>query len=573
MKIACLFSVICFSTLVALAAAPSPTSQDVASDPTSIKPKSADHDLSSIGEAVVGLLENQDPEKFGQEIVPSIDDWRSFQSSNNAAKQVVPPELSGNRALAIRTHEMVRNAERLLAKATALGLSRVRFQVKEVSAKSFSAFRHPQFQAEGDSMPWAYGVEIVMTGEPIQANGESAGLRGEYRVLIASAGKFPTGWRCQEGIRWKSFPDGVADAQTRWELGFLNKWSNPFCDLTLADDPALGQPGNVLVKFLKERDESVLISNALVSLDESWAELTNKLASVGEKIPEKKELEPSWTAFQSQIAASAKVVLAQAEKFGLRDAEIYLKEALAENAYQRGGIGALENITCDQMRFTLSVRSDRPISGDYILSATRGRRGNGRWTISTPIRWQQFPEGVLDKTAASQFEFENFVAEHGVLPPGTAAPDVQFVRIDNDSKVRLADFHGKVVLLEFWATWCGPCQEPMAKLQTLRQKNPSWKDRVEIITLSIDDELKQARDHLQKRNWTNTFAAWAGPGGWRSDPAKYFRVSGVPTTYLLNGEGKVAWAGHPRADMADAVDALLRMDSRPAPTAAGPVKP
>jgi thiol-disulfide isomerase/thioredoxin len=160
-----------------------------------------------------------------------------------------------------------------------------------------------------------------------------------------------------------------------------------------------------------------------------------------------------------------------------------------------------------------------------------------------------------------------------VLPPGTAAPDVQFVRIDNDSKVRLADFHGKVVLLEFWATWCGPCQEPMAKLQTLRQKHPSWKDRVEIIALSIDDEMKQARDHLQKRNWTNTFAAWAGPGGWRSDPAKSFRVSGVPTTYLLNGEGKVAWAGHPRDDMANAVDALLRMDSRPPTTAAGGVTP
>lgn len=542
-------------------------------DPASIKPKPADHDLSSVGEAVVRLLETKDAKKFGQEIAPSLDDWRSFQLTNKTGEPDAPSGPSDKAAFDIRSREMAANAERLLDQAAALGISRVRFEVKEVSAESFSTFRHPQFQAEGDSMPWAYHVEVVMRGEPMQPTQESDRLRGEYRVLVASAGKFPTGWRCQEGIRWKSLPEGVADTQTTRELNFLNKWSNPFCDLTLADDPALGQLGNTLIKFLKRRDEKLFVSDALMSLDESWVELTNKLAMVGRKIPDKKELEPSWAAFQSQIAESAKAVLAQAEQFGLPGAEIQLKEAVAEKAYQRGGIGSLENITCDQMRFTLSVRSDHSISGDYVLSASGGRRGHGRWTISTPIRWQQFPEGVLDEAAASRSEFENFVAEHGVLPPGTPAPDVQFVRMDDDAKARLADFRGKIVLLEFWASWCGPCQAPMAKLQTLRQKHPDWKDQVEIVTVSIDDELKTARDHLNKRGWTNTVALWAGPGGWRSGAAKSFRVTGIPTTYLLNSQRKVAWAGHPGDGLGATIDSLLRMGSPNATTPTGVIKP
>jgi thiol-disulfide isomerase/thioredoxin len=234
-----------------------------------------------------------------------------------------------------------------------------------------------------------------------------------------------------------------------------------------------------------------------------------------------------------------------------------------------GGFDSLENIICNELRFTLSVRSDRltqsgrPISGDYILSASRGRRGNGRWTISTPVRWQQFPEGVLDAKEAQDSAFENYVAEHGVLPTGTAAPDAQLIGLNDEAKVRLADLRGKIVFLEFWATWCGPCQEPLSNLQTLRQKHPDWKDRVAVITLSIDDELKQARDHLQKHGWTNTISVWAGPGGWRSEPAKSFRLSMVPTAYVLNREGKVAWAGSPREilDIGTMLDGMLRSQS------------
>jgi hypothetical protein len=99
----------------------------------------------------------------------------------------------------------------------------------------------------------------------------------------------------------------------------------------------------------------------------------------------------------------------------------------------------------------------------------------------------------------------------------------------------------------------------MAHLQTLRQEHPDWKEQVAIVPLSIDDTLQVLRNHLEKHGWTNTFNVWAGDGGWASAPAKTFRVSAVPTTYIIDSRGKIINAGHPASmKIGDEVDALLK---------------
>ena len=102
----------------------------------------------------------------------------------------------------------------------------------------------------------------------------------------------------------------------------------------------------------------------------------------------------------------------------------------------------------------------------------------------------------------------------------------------NQKNVDLDDFKGKLILLNFWATWCAPCKEEMPSLDNLQSNNNFSNLKIFPINISQED-LSKSKLFFQKLNIQNLDIYIDAP----VTLAKKFALRGVPTTILFNKQG------------------------------------
>lgn len=132
---------------------------------------------------------------------------------------------------------------------------------------------------------------------------------------------------------------------------------------------------------------------------------------------------------------------------------------------------------------------------------------------------------------------------------GDDAPLFEVASLDG-APVKLEDFRGKYVLLDFWATWCGPCIGETPNLVEVF-KRFGGDGRFAMIGLSLDDRVKEPLDYTTKNemNWTQLFL-----GEWSATPVPdEYGVEGIPTIMLLGPDGKVVETNLRGPGIADAV--------------------
>jgi len=143
----------------------------------------------------------------------------------------------------------------------------------------------------------------------------------------------------------------------------------------------------------------------------------------------------------------------------------------------------------------------------------------------------------------------NFILSAGTAP----APPSPFVD-EKDAAYTLAHFRGKILLVNFWATWCGPCVREMPSLKRLQAKLGG--DRFEVLALSEDRRGWEVMAPFLARLDLQGLPAFHGS---RIDLMRAFAVQGLPTTILLGRDGREIGrlVGPAEWDSAEAV-ALIR---------------
>jgi len=117
---------------------------------------------------------------------------------------------------------------------------------------------------------------------------------------------------------------------------------------------------------------------------------------------------------------------------------------------------------------------------------------------------------------------------------GQAAAEIALPTVAGDT-VRLSSLKGKVVLLDFWASWCGPCRSSNKELTKLY---PKYKSKgFEILGVSLDDEPAKWRSAIAKDKIT--WLQVNEPGGWDAKTAMNWEISAIPTSFLIDKEGKL----------------------------------
>jgi thiol-disulfide isomerase/thioredoxin len=140
-------------------------------------------------------------------------------------------------------------------------------------------------------------------------------------------------------------------------------------------------------------------------------------------------------------------------------------------------------------------------------------------------------------------------------PPAPIAPAPSFSLEDRNGRtVSLSELRGRPVLIDFWATWCGPCRSTMPEVQRLHQK---YREQgLQVIGINIEGKTEGVLDYLDQSGFS--FLVLFDAGNWQSGVAQKYKVSSIPRTFLIDKNGSIVFSDHPSRLSESLIEATLQ---------------
>lgn len=165
--------------------------------------------------------------------------------------------------------------------------------------------------------------------------------------------------------------------------------------------------------------------------------------------------------------------------------------------------------------------------------------------------YEKVEKGLTEKYPASLYaqqlkknidmykqQFELQEAQNKVLPNNAPMPEIRLNDV-NGKPIALSSLKGKVVLVDFWASWCGPCRKENPNV--VRLYNQYHKKGFDIYSVSLDDDKEKWERAIQKDGLTWNHVS--DLKGWYSPVCKQFNINSIPFTILVDKAGNIIAKG------------------------------
>lgn len=320
---------------------------------------------------------------------------------------------------------------------------------------------------------------------------------------------------------------GSKDEWTKFDQYFA-MLSDPTSKAGLLNNFAWNLAGEDLEKEAKNAEQAKKMSKQ--SLDLLQGEIAKLSAHKPVYLTEKqwkKQLESSYYMYGDTYA------LALYRTGNVEEALKYQEEVCTKSAYVNGEMYERYALFMEKVKGGVAAEKlleEKIISNDATAAMKAQHRRLFLANHSLEQAYDKYLAG-LEKEATEKFK-EDLIAKM----INDDAPDFTLVNLDGQ-EVSLADMKGKVVILDFWATWCGPCKASFPGMQQMVNK---YKDNDKVVFLFINswesakDKKQSAKDFIDKNEYTFNV-----PMDEKDEVVAKYKVEGIPTKFVLDGNGKI----------------------------------